>query len=63
VVLVFVGAKMLLDPHGHEPKWFQIEIPTNVSLLVVAGIFLISVALSVTAAQREKKNQPPMNTN
>jgi len=56
VVLVFVGAKMLLDPHGHEPKWFQIEIPTNVSLLVVAGIFLISVALSVTAAQREKKS-------
>jgi tellurite resistance protein TerC len=56
VVLVFVGAKMLLDPHGHEPKWFQIEIPTSVSLLVVAGIFLISVALSVTAAQREKKS-------
>ncbi len=55
VVLMFVGAKMLLDPHGHEPKWFQIEIPTGVSLLVVAGIFLISIALSVPAAQREKK--------
>lgn len=54
VVLVFVGAKMLLDPHGQEPKWFQIEIPTSISLLVVAGIFLISIALSVTAAQREK---------
>lgn len=53
-VLVFVGLKMLLDPHGHEPKWFQIEIPTGVSLLVVAGIFLISIALSVTAARREK---------
>jgi len=55
VVLVFVGAKMLLDPHGHEPEWFQIEIPTGVSLLVVAGIFLISIALSVTAARRERK--------
>ena len=55
VVLVFVGAKMLLDPHGSEPKWFQIEIPTGVSLLIVAGIFLVSIALSVTAAQREKK--------
>jgi tellurite resistance protein TerC len=55
VVLVFVGAKMLLDPHGPEPKWFQIEIPTGVSLLIVAGIFLVSIALSVTAAQREKK--------
>ena len=55
VVLVLVGAKMLLDPHGHEPKWFQIEIPTGVSLLAVAGIFLISIVLSVTAAQRERK--------
>jgi tellurite resistance protein TerC len=55
VVLVFVGVKMLLDPHGHEPEWFQIEIPTGVSLLVVAGIFLISISLSATAARRERK--------
>jgi TerC family integral membrane protein len=55
VVLVFVGVKMLLDPHGHEPKWFQLEISTGVSLLVVAAIFLISIALSVAAAQREKR--------
>jgi tellurite resistance protein TerC len=55
VVLVFVGMKMLLDPHGHEPKWFQIEIPTGVSLLTVAGIFLIAIVLSVTAARRERK--------
>ena len=54
VVLVFVGIKMLLNPHGQEPKWFQIEITTGVSLLVVAGIFLISIVLSVTAARREK---------
>jgi tellurite resistance protein TerC len=56
VVLSFIGVKMLLDPHGHEPKWFQIEIPTGVSLLVVAAILLISIALSVTAARREKIN-------
>jgi tellurite resistance protein TerC len=55
VVLVFIGVKMLLDPHGHEPKWFQIEIPAGVSLLVIAAILLISITLSVTAAQREKK--------
>ena len=55
VVLVFVGAKMLLDPHGHEPKWFQLEISTVVSLLVVAAIFLISIALSVAAARARKK--------
>jgi len=54
-VLAFFGAKMLLDPHDREPKWFQLEIPTGVSLLVVAAILLISIALSVTSAQREKK--------
>lgn len=55
VVLAFVGIKMLLDPHGHEPKWFQFEIPTTVSLLVVASILLISIVLSVSAAWREKE--------
>lgn len=53
-VLVFVGVKMLLDPHKLEPKWFQIALPTSVSLMVVAAILLISIALSVTAAHREK---------
>jgi tellurite resistance protein TerC len=55
IVLAFIGAKMLLDPHNRPPQWFQIEIPTTVSLLVVAAILLISIALSVIAAQREKK--------
>lgn len=53
-VLVFIGVKMLIDPHGQEPKWFQVELPTSVSLEVVAAILLISVALSVTAEHREK---------
>jgi tellurite resistance protein TerC len=55
VVLVFIGAKMLVKPHGHPPKWFQVDIPTGVSLLTVGAIVLTSIALSVTAAQREKK--------
>jgi len=56
-VLVFIGVKMLLAPHPrHEPKWFQVALPTSVSLMVVAAILLISVALSVTAAHREKAN-------
>jgi tellurite resistance protein TerC len=54
IVLVFIGVKMLLAPHDNSPQWFQIEIPTITSLLVVAAILLISIALSVTAAQREK---------
>ena len=53
-VLAFIGVKMLLDPHDHPPRWFQIEIPTGVSLLVVAAILSISIALSVTAAKRDK---------
>ena len=55
VVLVFIGVKMLLDPHGQPPKWLQVEIPTGVSLLVVGVIILTSILLSVTAAQREKR--------
>src|SRR5438094_817777 len=54
-VLVFIGVKMLLDPHDREPPlWFQVDIPTPLALLVVAGIILISVLLSVLAAQRDK---------
>jgi len=54
VVLAFIGMKMLLDPHDHPRHWFQIEISTGVSLLVVAAILLIAIALSVAAARREK---------
>jgi tellurite resistance protein TerC len=57
IVLVFVGAKMLLDPHGHEPKWFQLKypIPTNVSLMIVATLVLIAIVLSTMVAEREKR--------
>jgi len=55
VVLVFIGGKMLLDPHDHEAKWFQVKIPTATSLLVVAAILAVAIALSLTAARREKK--------
>ncbi len=61
-VLVFMGVEMLLDPHERKPPlWFQVEIPTSVSLLVVAGILLISIVLSVTAAQHDqhKGGRPP----
>jgi tellurite resistance protein TerC len=56
LVLVFMGVEMLLDPHERiPPLWFQVDIPTSVSLLVVAGILLISIVLSVTAAHREAR--------
>jgi TerC family integral membrane protein len=55
VVLVFIGAKMLIEPHDPSPQWFQIKIPTGVSLLVVAVTLLIAITGSVISARREKK--------
>ena len=53
VVLAFIGVKMLLDPHDGEPKWFQVEISTTVSLATVGGIILLSMLASLIAAKRE----------
>ena len=55
LVLVFVGAKMLLDPHDHEPQWFQIKIPTATSLLVVALVLTAAIGLSLVATRREQE--------
>src|SRR6267154_1455400 len=56
VVLVFIGVKMLLDPHDREPPlWFQVDIPISISLFVVAGIILTSIIASIVAAWLEKK--------
>jgi len=58
VVLVFIGVKMLIDPHDREhARWFQVDIPILVSLLSVASIILISILLSLIAAWREKKKK------
>jgi tellurite resistance protein TerC len=55
VVLIFIGIKMLLDPHDNEhPLWFQVEIPVSVSLSVVGAIILLSMLLSVLMAKRQK---------
>jgi tellurite resistance protein TerC len=62
VVLVFVGAKMLLDPHDQPPKWFQVKIPTNVSLMTIGAVVLIAIVLSTMVAEREKRTgagKPP----
>jgi tellurite resistance protein TerC len=55
VVLIFVGTKMLLDPHGQPEKWFQLEIPTNVSLMIVGTVVLFAIVLSTMVAEREKR--------
>jgi tellurite resistance protein TerC len=58
IVLMFIGIKMLLEPHRPSPFWFQISIPTGISLLVVAVILSIAIVLSVGAARREQKLAP-----
>ncbi|HLX70609.1 MAG TPA: TerC family protein [Verrucomicrobiae bacterium] len=55
LVLVFIGVKMLVEPHGRSPQWFQMQIPTATSLLVVALILFVAIAWSVVAARRERK--------
>jgi len=52
VVLIFVGVKMLLDPHGAARAWYQIQIPTLASLLVVLGILAAAISASLLAARR-----------
>lgn len=54
-VLAFIGIKMLLDPHDEEPGWFQVGIPTGLSLLFVAGIIFTAMAFSILVAWREKR--------
>src|SRR6266699_7160768 len=58
LVLVFIGIKMLIDPGEGPPRWwFQVDISTPVSLLVVAVILLISILCSVVAVRRERKRE------
>jgi tellurite resistance protein TerC len=63
-VLVFIGLKMLLDPHGaaalddpaaREPFWFQMEISTGVSLMVVGFILFCSIMMSLVASFRDQR--------
>jgi tellurite resistance protein TerC len=57
LVLVFIGVKMLIDPHDDPPRWFQADIPISVSLITVAVIILISILASVISARGEKKRE------
>lgn len=60
LVLVFIGAKMLLDPHGQPSRGFQVDIPISASLGIVAGIILTSILVSVAATYLERaRDKPP----
>jgi tellurite resistance protein TerC len=61
IVLVFIGVKMLIEPHGDEAKqpfWFQVDIPTGLSLAIVAGIIFVSILISIMTARRHKQERP-----
>ena len=58
VVLVFVGLKMLLEPHHGEPLWFQVNISNGLSLSIIAAILGLAMAVSVAAARRERGRHP-----
>jgi tellurite resistance protein TerC len=59
LVLVFIGAKMLLDPHERPPRGIQVEIPISISLLVVGGLIAASMVFSILAARRDRKRGRP----
>ena len=58
LVLVFIGAKMIVDPHDGPPKWFQLEIPIGISLGIVAGLILMSILCSLIVGWHEKHRRP-----
>lgn len=55
-VLVFIGVKMLIDPHDADPKWFQYKIATNLSLVVIAGIIISSILVSMLLPRTETES-------
>lgn len=61
LVLVFIGLKMLLDPHEKPPAWFQIEVPTAAALALVILIIFISIMASIIATRREKTASASQN--
>lgn len=52
-VLLFIGIKMLLDPHDHKPEWYQADIPDFPALVFVVAIIAVSILASIIAARRE----------
>ncbi|MBM3824045.1 MAG: TerC family protein [Verrucomicrobia bacterium] len=64
LVLVFIGVKMLIAPHGGKEAgakklWFQIEISSALSLSIVAGILILAILGSVVAARIRPSGSRP----
>jgi tellurite resistance protein TerC len=61
LVLVFIGVKMLIDPHDRPPLWFQYDIPDGTALIVVVGIIAAAILLSLIVAWRSDRRAPRAN--
>lgn len=61
LVLVFIGVKMLIDPHDAPPKWFQVEVPVDISLIVVGSIISIAIISSIIATRCERNTPAKKN--
>ena len=46
-MLVFIGVKMLIDPHDAPPRWFQYDIPDTLALASVVGIIAVSILVAI----------------
>jgi tellurite resistance protein TerC len=57
LVLVFIGVKMLIDPHDSPPRWFQYDIPDGAALAGVVGIIIAAILASIIVNRRE--TSPP----
>jgi tellurite resistance protein TerC len=55
IILVFIGVKMLIEPHNQPPRWFQYDIPDITALLVVFVILAVAVLASMITARREAR--------
>lgn len=64
LVLVFIGLKMLVDPHGDpNPAWFQFHIKPTLSLIVVASLIGIAILASWFTRPAESKPAPDRKEN
>jgi tellurite resistance protein TerC len=55
IVLLFIGVKMLIDPHDRPPRWFQYDIPDSSSLAVVVSIIAAAILVSLIVTRRDRE--------
>ncbi len=62
IILVFIGIKMLIDPHENAPRWYQFDIPDGAALIVVLSIIFISIIASAVITRPGDRKDPDADT-